>query len=208
MDHRLTEGDEARSILTFALPLMGASLLQTMYSFVDSVIVGNYVGETAFAAIGLLASSIMLVNMFCSSLGNGVSIVTSQFVGAQREADAEETAVTGRILSLLVSAAVVTLCIGCSRPLIAGFLRTPESMLDYSLQYFRIYSAGLVFQFVYQICYGILRANGESKGALLFLLVPLALTAVPLTQVRETLAASRWAGHFMKISFFTGIYFH
>ena len=51
-------------------------------------------------------------------------------------------------------------------------------------------------------------ARGAMLLALLFLLVPLALTAVPLTQVRETLAASRWAGHFMKISFFTGIYFH
>jgi phospho-N-acetylmuramoyl-pentapeptide-transferase len=54
MDHNMTEGREGQAIFRFALPLIGASVLQTMYSFVDSVIVGNFVGETAFGAIGLL----------------------------------------------------------------------------------------------------------------------------------------------------------
>ncbi len=166
----LTRGSEWPAIFRFSLPLMGASLLQTLYSFVDSVIVGNFVGETAFAAIGLLASSIMLVNMFCSSLGNGVSIVTAQFVGAGKEKDVRETAVTAQILSLAAGMAVVTLCLLGSYPLIGGFLQTPDTMLAYSLQYFRIYSVGLLFQFIYNVCYGLLRAHGDSKGALLFLL--------------------------------------
>ena len=171
MTRNMTQGDEWKTIRNFSLPLMGASLLQTLYSFVDSVIVGNFVGKTAFGAIGLLASSIMLVNMFCSSLGNGVSIVTAQFVGAERQRDVQETVLTSQLLSLLVSAVVVGLCLLGSRPLIVGFLGTPEDMQVFSLQYFRIYSVGLLFQFAYQVCYGILRAHGDSKGALLFLLV-------------------------------------
>ena len=171
MQYSFTEGSEWKSILSFSLPLMGASLLQTLYSFVDSVIVGNYVGETAFAAIGLLASSIMLVNLFCTSLGNGVNIVTAQFVGAERKKDVRETAMTAQYLMLAVGASVMILCLLASRPLIAGFLQTPGNMLGYSLQYFRIYAVGLLFQFVYQVCYGILRAHGDSRGALLFLLV-------------------------------------
>ncbi len=170
MDHDMTTGREWKSILFFALPLMGSGLLQTMYSFADSVIVGNFVGETAFGAIGLLASLIMLVNMFCTSLGNGVSIVVSQFYGAGRKEDVRETADSALMLSGMV-AVVVTLCLLLSRPVISGFLRTPEDMLGYSLQYFRVYAIGLLFQFVYQVAYGILRAHGDSRGAMFFLLV-------------------------------------
>ena len=171
MDHDMTKGSEWKSILFFALPLMGSGLLQTMYSFADSVIVGNFVGETAFGAIGLLASMIMLVNMFCTSLGNGVSIVVSQFYGAGRKEDVRETADSALMLSGIVALTAVILCLTFSRPVISGFLRTPENMLGYSLQYFRIYALGLLFQFVYQVAYGILRAHGDSRGAMMFLLV-------------------------------------
>lgn len=171
MEQNMTEGKEWPIILRFALPLMGASLLQTLYSFVDSVIVGQFVGETAFGAIGLLASSIMLVNFLCTSLGNGVSIVTSQFVGAGQKDQVKINVMTAQILSLAVSAVVIVVCLAGSVPLIRFVLRTPDNMVTYSLQYFQIYAAGLFFQFIYQVCYGILRAHGDSRGAMLFLLI-------------------------------------
>ena len=176
--NNMTEGREWPVILRFSLPLMGASLLQALYSFVDSVIVGTFVGETAFGAIGLLASSIMLVNFLCTSLGNGVNIVTSQFYGAGRDQDVKETAMTAQLLGLAVSAVVILICLVGARPLISGLLRTPVIMLVYSLQYFCIYAVGLLFQFVYNVCYGILRAHGDSRGAMLFLLVAAIINVV------------------------------
>ncbi len=171
MDHNMTEGREGQAIFRFALPLIGASVLQTMYSFVDSVIVGNFVGETAFGAIGLLASLIMLVNMFCTSLGNAVSIVVSQFYGAGKKEDITECAVTAQWFTLLVSVLVIAVCLLLSYPVVVLFLAPPENMQQYSMQYFMIYSVGLFFFFAYNVVYGILRAHGDSKGAMVFLLI-------------------------------------
>ena len=167
----MTEGREGQAIFRFALPLIGASILQTAYSFADSVIVGNFVGETAFGAIGLLSSLIMLVNMFCTSLSSAVSIVVSQFYGAGRKEDLKSCALTAQWLTLLISAGVIAVCVVLARPVVISFLAPPENMQRYSMQYFLIYSAGLFFAFAYHVLYGILRAHGDSGGAMIFLLV-------------------------------------
>ncbi|MBR3166487.1 MAG: MATE family efflux transporter [Lachnospiraceae bacterium] len=171
MDHNMTEGREGQAIFRFALPLIGASVLQTTYSFADSVIVGNFVGEVAFGAIGLLASLIMLVNMFCTSLGSAVSIVVSQFYGAGKKEDVRECALTAQCFTVIVSLIIIAVCLLLSYPVVVMFLAPPENMQHYSMQYFMIYSVGLFFFFSYNVVYGILRAHGDSKGAMFFLLI-------------------------------------
>jgi len=171
MKRDLTVGSERKVLIEYALPLMGATFLQVLYSFADSLIVARYVGATAFGAVGLLSAVVMLLNSSCTSVGAGVSIITSQFFGAGKEQDVREAVSTGLVLSMSLSLLIVVLMLGLSRWLVVGLLGTPSNMQAYSLVYLRLYVIGLLFQMLYQVTYGILRAHGDSKGAMLFLLI-------------------------------------
>ncbi|MCQ2508045.1 MAG: MATE family efflux transporter [Dorea sp.] len=171
MEHNMTQGKEWKIILLFSFPLIGASFLQTLYSFADSVIVGNFVGDTAFGAIGMLSPVIMLLNFFCTAAGNSVSILSAQYYGAGKEKDVRETSFTGMILSLAISLVIISICFAGARWLVVDFLHTPESMVKDSITYLEIYGVGLFFQTIYQVSYGVLRAHGDSKGAMVFLFV-------------------------------------
>ena len=167
----MTVGREGKTILLFSLPIMGANFLQVLYGFVDSVIVGNYVSSNALGAIGLTASMTMLLVHFCSGLGTGLCIAVSQYFGARQEREIKEVIASGFLLAIVLSLLLTALCFLVAKPVIWGFLQTPEEMRNGSLTYFLIYSGGLIFQMVYNAAYGVLRAHGDSRGALLFLLI-------------------------------------
>ena len=167
----MTIGSEWKTILRFSLPIMGATLLQVAYNFVDSVIVGNFVSAEALGAIGLVSSMVWLVTAISSSLGNGTNIAAAQFVGAGRPDEVREVAASSYITSIILSAILTGLCFLAARPMIAGFLKTPEVMQKDAMTYFLICGSGIIFQLLYNVTYGILRAHGDSKGALIFLLI-------------------------------------
>lgn len=167
----MTAGTEGKTILLFAIPIMGANLLQVLYGFADSVIVGNFVNSSALGAIGLTGSMTWLLLTFCTGLGNGTSIAVSQFFGARKEKEIHEVVATSYLLSFVISLALTSACFLLSRVIIYDFLQTPEEMRADSRLYFLIYSGGLIFQMLYNVTYGILRAYGDSRGALLFLLI-------------------------------------
>lgn len=171
MKKDMTTGREWTSILAFSLPIMGANILQVLYNFVDSLIVGNFVNATALGAIGLTSSMTWLAVTFCTSLGGGVNIAVSQYYGARKEKDIKETIAAAFLLALLLSAMLTAACAALRDPLIVDFLEAPVEMRADSRRYFLIYSAGIVFQMVYNVAYGILRAHGDSRGALIFLLI-------------------------------------
>ncbi|MDO4732940.1 MAG: MATE family efflux transporter [Bacillota bacterium] len=175
MKRDMTAGKEGKSILLFSLPIMGANFLQVLYGFADSVIVGNYVSSTALGAIGLTTSMTALLVYFCSGLGSGLCVAVSQFFGARREREIKELISTGFVMAFLLSFLLTVLCFFLSRPVIFGFLQTPANMGEGSLLYFRIYSCGLLFQMLYNAAYAVLRAHGDSRGALFFLLISSAL---------------------------------
>lgn len=178
MKNDMTEGPEARQILAFSLPIMGANLLQVLYNLVDSVIVGNFVSSTALGAVGLTGSLTWLLTTVCTGLGAGTSIAVSQFFGAKKEREIRETAAAAYVLALFLAAAETLLCFLLAKPVIWGFLQPPAEMQGDSLTYFLIYSTGIVFQLLYNVTYGVLRAHGDSRGALLFLLVSAVLNLV------------------------------
>lgn len=171
MEKDLTIGREWRVILAFSLPIMGTNLLQSMYTLADSIIVGNFVGPTALGAVGLTGSLTWLLLTFCIGIGTGVSIVISQYYGAKRGADIQTSIGASYSLALAVSALLTALCFIFARPLIWGFLGAPQQMRDMSVTYFCIYALGIVFQMLYNVTYGILRAYGDSKGGMYFLLI-------------------------------------
>lgn len=171
MKKDMTQGREWKTILLFSLPMMGANLLQVLYGFVDSVIVGNFVSAQALGAIGLTGSMTWLLLTFCTGLGNGTNIAVSQFFGAKKEREIHEVIASAYLLAVLMSLLITGTCFLLARPVIAGFLQTPVEMQGESICYFLIYSAGILFQMLYNVTYGILRAHGDSRGALLFLLI-------------------------------------
>ncbi|MDL2264403.1 MATE family efflux transporter [Synergistaceae bacterium OttesenSCG-928-I11] len=171
MERNMTVGREWRVILAFALPIMGTNLLQTMYTLADSLIVGNFIGPTALGAVGLTAPPTWLLLAFCLGIGTGASIVIAQYYGAGRETDIHATIGGAYALSLIVSLVLTLCCFLVAKPLIWVFLGAPTEMRDMSVTYFRIYASGIVVQMLYNVTYGILRAYGNSRGGLYFLLV-------------------------------------
>lgn len=167
----LTMGTPWKVILRFALPIMGSLLLQTGYTLADSIIVGNFVTSSALGAIGVTASTVWLINLVAASLGTGISIAMSQYVGAKRTEHIGRLFSTALCFAVLCGIGLFAVCLVAAKPLISGFLATPDSMHSDAMTYFRIIAAGLAFQMVYNVTYGALRAYGDSRGAILFLLV-------------------------------------
>lgn len=167
----MTSGREWQVILFFTLPIIGSHLLQALYNLADALIVANAAGASALGAIGLTGSMNWLLLTVSVGLGAGVNIVTAQYYGAKRYGDIQASIGAAYVLSLSVSAVIAILCFFLARPLIFGFLAAPPGMREMSLYYFRICaSGGIVFQMLYNVTYGILRAYGDSRGGLLFLL--------------------------------------
>lgn len=171
MEKNMTQGKEWKSILFFALPVAGSYLLQILYNISDSIIVGNFIGPDALGAVGLTSAMTWLLVNFCVGLGSGTNIVISQFYGAGKKEEIKRAIGGALIVSVLTAAVLTAICFLAAAPVIDRFLQTPAAMSGQSKAYFRIYSAGLIFQFIYNVCYGILRAHGDSKGSLVFLLV-------------------------------------
>lgn len=171
MNNDMTNKSEWKSILIFAIPIMGSNLLQMLYNVADSIIVGNFAGPVAFGAIGVTSSATWLLLNIVTGIGTGTSIAISQYFGAKKERDIITTVSTIFIFSAAVSLCITVLCFLFARPLLWDFLGTPEEMHADSYSYFVICASGIIFQTVYNIAYGILRAHGNSKGALIFLLI-------------------------------------
>lgn len=167
----LTVGKESRQLLWFTLPMMVSQLLQVSYSLVDGIIVGNYIGAAALGAIGICNPFVWLLNAIQNGFGAGINILAAQYFGARRQTDLHRAVTTAFFAGGVLFLALTALFELLAKPLLAGFLATPASMLPYCLPYFRLYCLGIGFQLLYNLCYGILRAFGDSKGAMLFLLV-------------------------------------
>lgn len=178
MKKDMTEGREWSSILLFSLPIMGANLLQVLYNLADSVIVGNLISATALGAVGLTSSMTWLLTAICTSIGAGVNIAVAQYFGAKKETDIQESISVSYLIAIIASIFLTAACFLTARPVIFGFLQAPEEMRFDSMAYFLIYSGGIIFQLLYNVTYGILRAHGDSRGALIFLMISAALNIV------------------------------
>lgn len=171
----LTKGAEWRAILLFSLPIMGSNFLQVLYNLTDSLIVGNFIGSAALGAVGLIGAMSWLMLTFCMGIGTGTSIVIAQYYGAGRSGDIQATIGAAYALGLGVTLVLTVPSLVFAKPLIWGFLGAPPEMREMSVRYFMIFSCGILFQMLYNVTYGILRAYGDSRGGLLFVLVSVSL---------------------------------
>ena len=174
----MTQGREWKLILSFTLPLIAGNLLQQIYSLADSLIVGNFAGQNALAAVGTSFPVTFLLLALATGMTNGVGVMAAQLYGAKNEAGFRKNLSTGCITLLGVGIFITVLGIALSRSLLEGLLRADESILGDALLYLRIYCVGLVFQFAYNTFAAILRSIGDSRSTMYFLLISTVLNIV------------------------------
>ncbi len=168
----MTEGTEWKHILLFSLPIMAGNLLQQLYNTVDGIVVGNFVSQNALAATGTAGTLSFLFLALAIGFGNGSGVMAAQLFGARQYDELREAVSTALIL--LVGMGVCVTLFGCllARPLLHGLMNIAAGeVLDYAVAYFTIYSLGFVLQFIYNAVAAILRAVGDSRATLYFLLV-------------------------------------
>ena len=167
----MTEGAPWKHILRFALPVLAGSLLQQLYNTVDSIVVGNFSGETALSAVGTTGSFAFLFLALATGLSAGNGVLVAQHYGAGDEKQVRANASTGILLMLGMGLLSTVVGLMVSRPAYTHLVAVPEEFLELTIQYFRIYTLGLIFQFGYNIFSSILRAVGDSAATLYFLLI-------------------------------------
>lgn len=164
----MTEGGIFKNLLFFAAPLILGNLLQQMYNAVDSIIVGNYVGSNALAAVGAGASLIYLLIAFSLGASVGAGVIVSQYLGAKDKEGVHKAVHTAMTISIILGLILTAGGILFSRKLLV-MMNTPAEILDDAACYLRIYSYGLIFNVVYNMAAGILNAAGNSRRSLMYL---------------------------------------
>ena len=158
-----------RALLLFALPMIIGNLFQQFYTMADSMVVGRYVSENALAAVG---ASYSLTNVFiCVAIGGGVgaSVLTSQYFGAREYGRMKQSVSTALLTFLAVSLALAALGLAFGREFMV-FLKTPEDILDMTVEYLNIYFMGLPFLFMYNVLSSMFNALGRSRIPLYLLI--------------------------------------
>ena len=178
MTKDLTRGTPWKLIVQFALPIMLGNLLQQLYNPADTIIVGNFEGQQALSSVGACTSLTILFTALALGFSIGAGVLISQYFGAGRMQELRRYAATSIVLMLAMGLVMSVIGLLSAELLLRGFLGTPETLLPQSVLYFRIYAAGLVFQFGYNIAAALLRALGDSRATLYFLLVSSVLNVV------------------------------
>lgn len=166
----ITEGVIWKQLLIFFFPILFGTFFQQLYNTVDAVIVGRFVGKEALAAVG--GSTGTLINLlvgFFVGLSSGATVIISQFYGGGREKRVSEAVHTAIAFSLACGIGLMVMGIVFS-PFALRAMGTPEDIMQYSLSYIRIYFLGIIPNLIYNMGAGILRAVGDSKRPLYYLM--------------------------------------
>ena len=166
----MLNGPLVRPILMFSIPLMLTGILQLLFNAADIVVVGQFAGSTALAAVGSTSALInLIVNVFMG-MSIGASGVVAQHYGASRYKDVSESVHTAMGLSLVCGVIVTVFGIALSRPLLQA-MGTPEDVLDQAALYMKIYFAGMPATMMYNFGAAILRAIGDTRRPLYYLFI-------------------------------------
>ena len=166
----MTEGNIFRHLLTFAVPLLIGNIFQQLYNMVDTWVVGNYVSDEAFSAVGTVGPITYLLIGFFIGFSSGASVVISQFYGAKRYDKVQNAVHTAIVMTFLLGIAFTVTGI-LMVPFMLSLMNTPESVIPEATEYLTVYFAGILGLMVYNIGSGILRAIGDSRRPFYFLVV-------------------------------------
>lgn len=166
----MIEGSIWRSMLAFAVPIFLGNLFQQLYNAADTLIVGNFIGKEALAAVSSSGNLIFMLVGFLNGMAMGGGVLISRYYGAKNY-DRLRTAVHTAITFSILAGAVMTVVGVALTPQILRWMGTPENVLPNSIAYFRTYFYGSIANFLYNISTGILQAVGDSKRPLYYLVV-------------------------------------
>lgn len=195
-DVDMTQGVIWKQLLLFALPLMVGNIFQQFYNTVDSIVVGNFVGKEALAAVGSVGPVINSLIGFFMGLATGAGVVISQAYGAKRYEKVSRTVHTTLVLTFCMS--ILFTVIGTvMTPWMLRLMSTPDDVFGQSSEYLEIYFAGVSGLMVYNMGAGILRAVGDSKRPLYFLVFSACLNTVLdlvfVAGLKMGIAGAAWA---------------
>ncbi|MBR5231141.1 MAG: MATE family efflux transporter [Clostridia bacterium] len=173
----MTQGPILKHLIVFAMPLLIGQIFQQLYNTVDSVVVGQFVGKQALAAVGSTGSVINALIGFFSGLSMGAGVVISQCFGARDKRGVHNAVHTAMALTIGAALFCTVLGLVATDPLLR-MMSTPEDVFAEASAYLRIYFGGIVGLMVYNIGAGILRAVGDSKRPLYFLIFSACLNVV------------------------------
>ena len=173
----LMNGPIFKSLLVFMLPILVSCLFQQLYNTVDTMIVGNVLGDTALAAIGSCGSIYELLVGFGLGIGNGLAIVAARSYGAQDHDLLKKTVAGSLVIGLVASLCITLAGVLGLHPLLL-MLDTPAEILDDAYRYILTIDLGVLVMFAYNLCAGLLRAIGNSVMPLVFLLISSGLNVV------------------------------
>ena len=169
-DVDMTTGNITRHIISFALPLLIGNIFQQLYNTVDTWVVGKFVSNEAYAAVGTVGPIINMLIGFFMGLSSGAGVVISQYYGAKRFSEVEKTVHTAIAMTLILGIAFTGLGLFMT-PYMLTLMKTPENVLPESTAYLTIYFSGILSLMLYNIGAGILRAVGDSKRPFYYLVV-------------------------------------
>lgn len=165
----LTEGSIWRRMIAFAVPIFLGNLFQQLYNTADSLIVGNFVGSKALAAVSSSGSLIFMMVGFFNGIAMGAGVVIARYYGAKQMEEVRKTVHT--MVAFGLTAGLVLTAVGMTfTPQILRWMGTPEDVLPNSILYFRIYFAGSLGFVMYNIFVGILQSVGDSRHPLMYLI--------------------------------------
>ena len=173
----MTQGKPLAIILRFMFPLFLGNVFQQLYNMVDSIIVGNFVGKDALAGVGSTGTIMFLVNGFAIGIATGFSVLTSQRFGADDVEGTRRSVGNGIILSAIFGT-VLTIVSTASMPVILHWMHTPDSIYQEAYDYIVTICAGLMATLYYNLFSSFLRAIGNSKVPLYFLIFSAGLNVV------------------------------
>ena len=166
----MTEGSIWKKLLMYSITLILGNLFQQLYNTVDSIIVGNYIGSEALAAVGSSGSIINLLIGFCVGASAGAGVVIAQFFGAQDKEGVRKAVHT--TLAIAIAAGVVMTVVGILLvPFLLRAMGTPEEVFGQAVTYLQVYFGGIFFSVIYNMSAGILNAVGNSRRSLIYLMI-------------------------------------
>ncbi|WP_288221167.1 MATE family efflux transporter [uncultured Clostridium sp.] len=177
MTKDMTTGSPVKLILTFSIPLLIGNIFQQFYSMVDTIIVGRYLGVDALAAVGSTGAMAFLVNGFVIGLTSGFAVLVSQRFGANDDEGVKKSFASSLVLSSIMTIVVTAISMASAKPLLE-LMNTPDNIMTDSLSYIIIIYAGNIAIIFYNMLASILRALGDSKTPLYFLIIASILNVI------------------------------
>lgn len=193
----ITQGVIWKQLLIFFFPILLGTFFQQLYNTVDAIVVGKFVGKEALAAVGGVTSNLLnLLVGFFVGLSSGATVIISQFYGGRRYGEVKKAVHTAAALALsggLVMTAASFLCL----PGLLSQMGTPQEIMADAVAYIRVYSLGMLPSLIYNIGSGVLRAVGDSKRPLYFLIcacmVNIVMDIVMVVGLEMGVAGAAWA---------------